>query len=196
MSKATLIGAVLTGGRSSRMGRPKAEVEVGGHPMGSLVASAVGSSITTVVAAGIHPIQGIPRLDDGGGVGPIAALTGLALAWEALDDPDGVFVTAVDHAWIDAGTITRLTERFASRAVVPMHRARQVLCAVYPRSFIAGLTSETTSIQAALDVTDIDEVGEAEWRSWGEDGRSWFSADRLEDLEIGLARFGPPREAQ
>ena len=30
------------------------------------------------------------------------------------------------------------------------------------------------------------------WQTWGEDGRSWFSADTPEDIETGLGRFGPP----
>ena len=30
------------------------------------------------------------------------------------------------------------------------------------------------------------EITEPVWRSWGEDGRSWFSVDRPEDIEIGL----------
>ena len=175
------------------MGHPKVSVKIGDHTMGSLVAAAVSRTLGTVVAAGKHPIPTIIRLDDGGGVGPLAALTGLAAAWEELDNPDGVFVTAVDHPWLDSTTIARLIERFDVRPVVPIHQeARQVMCAIYPRSFVAGILEHTPSIQAALDHAEVDEVSEGEWRLWGEDGRSWFSADRMEDLEIGLTRFGRP----
>ena len=178
------------------MGHPKVSVEIGDRSMGSLVATAVGRTITTVVAVGRHPIPGIPQLDDGGGVGPLAALTGLAAAWDEFDNPDAVFATAVDHPWLNSVTIAQLIERFDSRPVVPMHQdTRQVLCAIYPRSFVVGVSEHTPSIQAALDAAEVDEVSEGEWRQWGEDARSWFSADRVEDLETGLTRFGSPESA-
>jgi hypothetical protein len=48
------------------------------------------------------------------------------------------------------------------------------------------------SIQSALDRAAFDPVVEDVWRSWGEDGRSWFSADTPEAIDEGLRRFGPP----
>src|SRR5215204_7010138 len=43
------IGAVLAGGRSGRMGAPKAGVELGGRPL-------VAYSVETLVAAGLEPV--------------------------------------------------------------------------------------------------------------------------------------------
>jgi molybdopterin-guanine dinucleotide biosynthesis protein A len=193
MSQLAVIGAILTGGNSSRMGHPKVSVSIGDNTMGSLVSAAVSRTLSTVVAVGRHPVSGITRLDDGGGAGPVAALTGLAAVWDELNDPDGVFITAVDHPWLDSDTIARLVERFDTRPVVPVHQeSRQVMCAIYPRTFVTGIPDDTPSLQAALDRIEIDEVSEKEWRLWGEDARSWFSADQVEDLDIGLTRFGPP----
>ena len=48
------------------------------------------------------------------------------------------------------------------------------------------------SIQSRLDRVSFDPVVTQEWEGWGEDGRSWFSADSSDDIELGLARFGQP----
>ena len=80
--------------------------------------------------------------------------------------------------------------------VVPVDDGvRQTTCAVYPSDALDGIRDELEgggSIQSLLDRTSFRPVIETEWRSWDEDGRSWFSADSTNDLEDGLTRFGPP----
>jgi hypothetical protein len=44
-----------------------------------------------------------------------------------------------------------------------------------------------------LDQIPYRSIEEEEWRSWNEDGRSWFSVDDERALEEGLRRFGAPR---
>ena len=45
------------------------------------------------------------------------------------------------------------------------------------------------SILTILDRVDTTTVEPEEWRSWGEDGRSWFSVDTPEALQLGLSRY-------
>jgi hypothetical protein len=46
------------------------------------------------------------------------------------------------------------------------------------------------SLQSLLDLASFMPV--VHWHEWGEDGRSWFSADTPDSLADGLDRFGPP----
>jgi hypothetical protein len=64
---------------------------------------------------------------------------------------------------------------------------------VYPTGLLEVASDELAgggSLQSLLDRSAFDPV--TEWRSWGEDGRSWYSVDTLVDLEAGLIRFGSP----
>jgi hypothetical protein len=64
---------------------------------------------------------------------------------------------------------------------------------VYPRE-LAGLAREEAetggSIQTLLDRVSFFPVTPDRWEEWGEDGRSWFSADTPDALEEGQRRFG------
>ena len=70
---------------------------------------------------------------------------------------------------------------------------QQVTCGVYRPSFLAAATDVLDtggrSIITALDRVDTRLVTEPEWRTWNEDGRSWFSVDSQERLEQGLQRY-------
>ena len=88
----------------------------------------------------------------------------------------------------------RLTE-LAGDVVTPIENGwEQVTCAVYREPFLPMvrevLDAETDlSILAILDRVDTTRVEPEEWRSWGEDGRSWFSVDTPEALQVGLSRY-------
>jgi molybdopterin-guanine dinucleotide biosynthesis protein A len=79
-------------------------------------------------------------------------------------------------------------------AIIPLDEGwQQVTCAVYRPPFLKA-ASETLdagcrSIITALDLVTVKLVQEATWRSWGEDGRSWFSVDTPDRLDEGLRRF-------
>lgn len=188
-----MIGAILAGGRSSRMGRDKAAVEVAGRPMVTWVADALAAVCDPVVVVGrAEPLAGLETLPDAGGKyrGPLA---GLVAAMEAHPS-EIVAVVAVDQPWVRSETIRRLGDRVDGLAVTPVDAGvRQTTCAVYPPAVTAAAERELAgggSLQSLLDVTAFDAV--VEWRSWGEDGRSWFSVDTPDDLAAGLDRFGPP----
>lgn len=189
-----MIGVILAGGESTRMGRDKASVEVGGRTMLEWVTAAV-------TAAGLEPVVA-GREESPGGVeafadpgmphrGPLAGLVGAMHHHPATP----AVVVSVDQPWVRPDTLRRLCSFGDDLAVVPVDGGvRQTTCALYPPNIIGAAETELAgggSLQSLLDVTSFNPV--VDWHAWGEDGRSWFSVNTEEDLEAGLERFGEPR---
>jgi molybdopterin-guanine dinucleotide biosynthesis protein A len=98
-----MVGAVLTGGASRRMGRTKALIELDGVPMARRVADALTlAGCGSVIAYGGDPVEleplGMPVLADRHpGSGPLGGVLGaLELFVESDLHIDGVFVVACD----------------------------------------------------------------------------------------------------
>ena len=49
---------------------------------------------------------------------------------------------------------------------------------------VADAVAADGSLRTVVDTVATRFVGAAEWRSWGEDGRSWRSADTPEDVVL------------
>lgn len=187
----TLLGAVLAGGESRRMGRDKAKVEVSGQSFLERVATSLTEATDHVVVLGGER-EGYETWPDGvSGSGPLA---GVATALSRMEE-DRALVVAVDNIFVRPQTLTHLASIESDLPVVPVDRdgVRQVTCAIYPRQ-IAGPALEESeaggSIQTLLDRVSFLPVTPAEWEEWGEDGRSWYSADTPEALDEGRRRFG------
>ena len=185
------LGAILTGGRSTRMGRDKADVEVGGETMLSLVSRALAPCVSRTVLLGSDRDGWETWPDAVHAAGPLA---GIATALNRATS-DRVVLLAVDQPFARTTTLEKMIDIESDLPVVPVDAtgARQVTFAVYPTSIAAAATSEAQgggSIQTLLDTVSFRPVAPDEWRSWGEDGRSWFSVDSEDDLAAGLARFG------
>lgn len=188
-----MIGVILAGGGSRRMGRDKALVEVAGRPMFDWVARAIDPACELVVVSGRYdPLGDLPTIADPGAAqrGPLA---GLVAAFERFAD-EPVFLAGVDQPWLRSETAAHLAGRVEDLAVAPVDGGvRQTTCAVYPPGLADVAASELAaggSLQSLLDVTSFMPV--VAWHSWDEDGRSWFSVDNPTDIETGLDRFGPP----
>jgi molybdopterin-guanine dinucleotide biosynthesis protein A len=191
MVTAKPLGTILTGGMSTRMGRDKAEVEVRGETMLSLVSKALAPCVGRTVLLGSDREGWETWPDAVHAAGPLAGMaTALARA-----TTDRVVLLAVDQPFVRTSTIARMIQIESHLAVVPVDETgtRQVTCAVYPTSIATAAIAEAQtggSIQTLLDTVSFRPVATDEWRSWGEDGRSWFSIDTQEDLATGVARFG------
>jgi molybdopterin-guanine dinucleotide biosynthesis protein A len=175
-----MIGVVLAGGASRRMGTDKAAVEVGGRSMLDWVESALAAVCDRVVISG-RP-GGVA--DSPGMHGPLAGLAA-CLAW---DEP--LLVVAVDQPWVRVETL-RALGAIPGTAVPVDGGVRQVTCARYAPD-VAVEARRVRSIQKLLDAVPFRAIAEPEWSSWGEDGRSWYSADDGAALARGLERYGPP----
>ncbi len=153
------------------------------------VAAAVGDVVVVGRTEAPGDVTAIP--DRRTGVrGPLA---GLDTVLHTAPDRSVVLV-AVDHPFVRPETLHALLA-LEGDAVVPLDAGwQQVTCAVYRPGFLpsatAVLDSGDRSIITALEQADTRLVEEPEWRSWGEDGRSWFSIDSLDRLDEGLRRFG------
>lgn len=193
-----LVGVVLAGGASRRMGRDKALVDVAGRPMLDWVADALGAVTTQIVVAGERRPRWADRLrfiEDHGAPrrGPLA---GLVAVMEHVDARSLLLVVGVDQPWVRPSTIGEIATRFTGLPVVPVPDGiRQTTCAAYPANDLLVATRELNaggSIQSMLDRTAFDPFTEADLESCGEDGRSWFSANTPDDVAEGLDRYGPP----
>jgi molybdopterin-guanine dinucleotide biosynthesis protein A len=195
-----ILGVVLAGGASSRMGVDKATVEIEGRSMLDRVAVSLEVVSDRLVVAGrSSTVSGLAGLPDPspGRAGPLAGLAA-ALKEAKLMEAEAVIVVAVDHPFVRPETLARLLNGYAGRAVVPVADGiRQVTCAVYPARWEAEAMAEleaSGSIQSMLDRMPHTEVAPDEWAAWGEDGRSWFSVDDLAALEVALDRYGSALE--
>ena len=193
-----LVGVVLAGGASRRMGSDKALVDVAGRPMLDWVLDALGAVTTEVVISGEPRARWAERLqfiEDTGEQkrGPLAGI--VAIMEQA--GPDALLVVVgVDQPWVRPSTLREIIARFTELPVVPVpDGVRQTTCAVYPTNDLLVATRELNaggSIQSMLDRTAFDPFTEADLEACGEDGRSWFSVNTPDDLAEGLDRYGPP----
>ena len=197
-----ILGAILAGGVSQRMGRDKALVEIAGEPMVGWVAAALQPVSDAVVVAGRSgSLDGVAAISDPvpGPVGPLAGVkSAMARALSEGGPLSVVVAVAVDHPFVRRETLQQLVFQFEGKAVVPVDdEIRQVTCAVYPAAWAAAAGTELDgggSLQSLLDRMPHRLVRPEEWGPWGEDGRSWFSVDDELALAEGLDRFGSALE--
>jgi len=129
------VGAVLVGGKSRRMGRPKSLIEIDGLAMARRVATAMGrAGCTSVVAIGPAELAaGLEHVDDlHPGEGPLG---GILTALHAADGA-AVLVAACDLPWIDAASLAMLVEVGGRGEDVVVARSSRLepLCALWQPS--------------------------------------------------------------
>ena len=129
-------GVVLCGGRSSRMGRPKALLPWRGRRMVEHVCAVLGEVVDELVVVGsadldLPPLDARRVTDREPGLGPLA---GIREGLEAITAPRA-FVTATDAPFLTPALVRSLLAR--GDAVAPVVDGHvQTLCAVYPRSLV------------------------------------------------------------
>lgn len=174
------------------MGRDKAKAMLDGRTLLDWVAAAVSQVVSEVVVVGRQEAEGIRAIPDAlpGGRGPSAGIvTGLTAAGGGP-----VLVVGVDQPWVRPATLAALLG-VRPRPAIPMDGQYQVTCATYPatsRSALTAIARDQRSLQPEAPLLGGTVVFPGSWRSWGEDGRSWFSVDSPEDLREGLRRYGVP----
>jgi molybdopterin-guanine dinucleotide biosynthesis protein A len=187
---ANLLGAILNGGQSSRMGRDKASVLVAGTPMLERVGIALTPVVDRLVILGPDRDGWECWPDSVHAQGPLA---GIATALSRAES-ERIVVVAVDHPFVRSDFLRRILAIASDLPVVPVDETgiRQVTCAVYPKTIALAAVEEAVaggSIQTLLDRVSFRAVAPKEWREWGEDGRSWFSIDSESALAEASSRF-------
>ena len=138
-----VVGAVLMGGASRRMGRDKALVEVDGVPMAARVAAALeAAGCRPVMAVGgdaaVHARLGLLAVPDRWpGEGPLGAIVTALGALDGLE-ADAMVAAACDLPWLDRATVEALVARYAAAegpvdAVVAYSDRLEPLCALWAR---------------------------------------------------------------
>lgn len=172
------------------MGKDKADVTVAGSTMLDRVAAALEAVTPHVVLLGPDRQGWECWPDSVHAQGPLAGIaTALTRTFA-----DRVVVVAVDHPFVSPTFLEMLVEIESDLPVVPVDETgvRQVTCAVYPKTVAEVAVEEAYaggSIQTLLDRVSFRPLAPQEWRAWGEDGRSWFSVDTLDELELGESSF-------
>lgn len=190
--EATLV--VLAGGRSTRMGRSKAELPVEGTTLLEWIVRRLGPSFAETLVAGAAAPAGAravtDRVTDGG------PLAGVVSALAAARTPH-VFVLACDVPRASARLASLLLERAAGHgAAVPRVGGRvQPACAVYAAASAAAIArlfdGGERRLLRALDVIDVRFVGEDELAAYGVAAGELADLDTPADYEAFLASLRP-----
>lgn len=156
---ATVSGAVLTGGASTRMGRDKARLELGGVPCATRVARVLAPLCAELLLVGGDPPESAPGRRVPDPPGPACALRGLRAALEA-SGAGRVLVVATDLPLVTPDLLLALLAWPEADAVVPRSaEGPHPLCALYRRDAVLpaarGLLAEgRLKLQAVLDAVD------------------------------------------
>ncbi len=160
----TISGAVLTGGASTRMGRDKARLEMGGTPGATRLARLLDALFEEVLLVGGSPPDGAPGRRVPDPEGPVCALRGLVAALEAAGAPQ-VLVVATDLPLLTSDVVLALVALPEADVVVPRTaRGRHPLCALYRRDPVLArarerLAAGDLALHGLLEAVDTRELG-------------------------------------
>jgi molybdopterin-guanine dinucleotide biosynthesis protein A len=186
-------GAILTGGRSSRMGRDKAFIEIDGRPMVQSAQRALldagASNVVTIggnaAALANLGLEALP--DTTPGEGPLG---GIIDALEHTDE-DVVVVLACDHPTMEADLVRLLVTKIAGTdAAVPVvDGVPQPLAAAYVRRSLPVLRTAF----AAGERSPRSALRELRWRAVEGVDPAWVrDVDEPRDVASYAAQRQPP----
>ena len=137
MTRPSLLGAVLAGGKSRRYGRDKSLDLIAGKPLAVRAAETLAEvfSSVVVVSSSKRVVTDWPHVPDlREGYGPLAGVEA-ALQYAADEALDGVFVLACDLPLVDASIVRSVTLALGEQKVVAPQRKAfpgvEPLCAAY-----------------------------------------------------------------
>jgi molybdopterin-guanine dinucleotide biosynthesis protein A/molybdopterin converting factor small subunit len=199
--KATAATAVvLAGGKSSRMGKPKALLLFDNEPLIVHVVATLRRVCQDVVVVAA-PGQDLPSMaaevvrDDVAYQGPVGGIYyGLRAAGGEVN-----FVTSCDSVFLNAGLVSHLLSQSPPHdVVVPHWQGRfQPLHAVYRRSVLPHLEGQLARGELRpvylFDKVPTRRVDEEEIRRFDPDGWSFFNMNTPEDYSRALERWSEVR---
>ncbi len=184
-----LVGVILAGGQSSRMGQEKARVQLAGRTLIEWVSAALKTVCSQLLVVGgsaelADLAVAVPVADAVGGAGP---LDGLVAALRAAQHD--ILVVACDMPFLQPVLLQGLISSAAPQAdaVVPLKDGLyEPLVAVYRfsclRHFEEALSRGVYKVVEAYRGLCVQPVPEACWRSWDPGGLSFFNINRPSDL--------------
>jgi molybdopterin-guanine dinucleotide biosynthesis protein A len=184
---ANLSGAVLIGGASTRMGRDKATLEIGGVPFAAVLAERLSRIFEDVMLVGGAPPPAAPgrAVPDCGG--PRCALRGLVSALDAART-ERVLVVATDVPLVAPALLLALVAWPEADAVVPRDADHaHPLCAVYRRDAVLAVARQRLAegrlaLSGVLDAVDTRYVEADALAQIDPGGRSLTNVNTAEEL--------------
>ncbi len=188
---------ILAGGESSRMGRDKAQLELGGVPLILRTARLVES------VAGVPAVIGNPEAyrvfdlraiaDDWPGAGPLG---GIATALRAATAPWSLIV-ATDLPYLTREWLEYLIARAlasSADAVLPMNtRGAEPLCAIYHQraepAIRKALERGTRKVTDGLLDVRVETITPAQWNPFDSEGLLFKNMNSPEDYEEAKAKL-------
>jgi molybdenum cofactor guanylyltransferase len=187
---------VLTGGKSSRMGQPKALLPFGQQPLIAHIVGALQSLFADIVVV-TAPGQELPELparltcDEIPFQGPVG---GIYYGLKAIRG-EFCFVTSCDAAFLNPKLIAHLLSRIADYdVVVPVWEDRlQPLHAIYRRSVLPLLEIQLQRGELRpiflFDKVRTWKIAEGEIRRYDPEGLSFFNMNTPADYQAALNRW-------
>jgi len=199
MNSARQISAfILAGGASSRMGRDKAQLGLGGVPLllrtARLVESVAGAPAIIGNPAAYRAFGLRAIADDWPGAGPLG---GIATALRAAGTPWSLIV-ATDLPYLTREWLEYLTARglaSSADAVVAMNaQGPEPLCAMYHERaepvFRKLVERDMRKVTLALLDIRVEAIAPAEWKHFDSEGLLFKNMNSPEDYEEARAKLG------
>ncbi len=183
-------GVVLAGGLSTRIGRDKGRLEIGGMPQWSRPVKRLRSLFTEVIYATNDPNFKAPAdlkvtFDEVPHLGPLGGILAALKATEA----ERVFVVAYDMPFVQDALVRYLVELAPEADVtVPVIDGKlEPLHAIYGRTCAAVIEERLKNGQRKIidfyRAVSVHEVPEADLRRLDPELRSFFNINTWEDVE-------------
>lgn len=197
MATRELGGLLLTGGRSTRMGRDKATIEVDGITLAERTATLLHDATTLAleVGPGVSALASVQ--EDPPGQGPLAAILAgrQALLERGLSPHASCLVVSCDLPRLTASVLQRLAGTAGAASVLPViDGTEQPLCARWSArdldAAVAAFAGGERSLRHLPERSNATLLGET---GWGDDAASLRDADTPADLTtIGVTLDAPP----
>jgi molybdopterin-guanine dinucleotide biosynthesis protein A len=190
-------GFILAGGRSSRMGRDKALLTLGGQTFLARAAQKLAllvEQISVIGPASLRANVTLPVIgDERVGCGPLGGIaTALAVAeqpWNIVLACDLPYLT---DEWLRF-LIGRALESSADVVMAANENGWEPLCAMYHRSIASRLAAKldrgVRKVTEGLDGLAVEIVPPSEWKKFDPDGRLFKNVNTPEDYAEAQAFF-------
>jgi molybdopterin-guanine dinucleotide biosynthesis protein A len=187
-----VVGVVLTGGKSRRMGRDKAALRIAGEGLQERAVRLL-SSITqeVLLAAGASPggataKEGLTRVSDAPGKGPAAGIVGASAARPG----QSLLVLACDMPRVNVALLRSLTTMEGDWVVPRWRGCLEPLCALYRPPALQALAMRVAAGDYALQALGsveglrVRHLEGARLSSLGEPSSLFFNVNTPQDLAI------------